>query len=103
MHPGWQPNYNGGVGMGMAFKRSRMPYKLIFRLGWDLAKSQPLNAGMRPEARWVPSEKKVIFELGGTWRWVKAQVGVLWVATTPTRQSRRRAPARARLPLTVYE
>lgn len=68
----------------MAVKRSITPYNVIFRLGWDLAKSQPLNDGMRPEARWDPSSKKLIFELGGTWRWVTAQAGVLWVATTPT-------------------
>jgi len=89
--------------MGMVFKRSRMPYKLIFRLGWDLAKSQPLNAGMRPEARWVPSEKKVIFELGGTGRWVKAQAGVLWVATTSTRKTGVARPQGAPFPCSTIE
>lgn len=70
--------------MGMAVKRSITPLGLIFRLGGDRAKSQPLNAGLRPRCQVGPKREKVIFELGGTGRGVPAQGGVLLVATTPT-------------------
>jgi hypothetical protein len=75
LHRGWYRLYTLGL----------LCITVIFRLGGDLAKSQPLNDGMRPGARWDPSSNKQIFELGGTWRWVVAQAGVLWVAATPTR------------------
>jgi len=55
----------------------------IFRLGGDLAKWKGLNAGQRPGDRWAPSSKISIFELGGTWRRVKAMAGVLCLSTTP--------------------
>jgi hypothetical protein len=75
---------------------------VIFRLGGDRAKSQPLNASMRPRCQVGPKQEKVIFELGGTGRGVPAHAGVLLVATTP-RPELQAARRRRALPLTVYE
>jgi hypothetical protein len=58
---------------------------VIFRLGWGLAKWKGLNAGHRPGDRWDPSSKILMFELGGTWRRIKAMTGVLSLSTTSSR------------------